>query len=148
MADRSQSACLNHPESPAAARCATCGKPVCQICLVQRNGACYCSNQCADNAEKSFGRVNTVIESKQRADGKAFKRGIIFLIILAILAAAGYFYYVNNKAEVQRTLKKTERQLKRTEGKLSRHAKSVKSDIQENLPGDSKYKKEREQLVK
>ena len=45
MADLSHSVCLNHPDSQATARCATCGKPVCQICVVQRNHTTYL--QCA-----------------------------------------------------------------------------------------------------
>lgn len=148
MADISQSVCLNHPETPAVIRCATCGKPICSKCIVNRNGSAYCSLQCADNAANSSGRVSEVLESKKRADRKSKGKFILFLIILAALAAGGYWYYQNNQGKVQRAIKKTERKLLRAENTVKAEARGAKSDIQRNLPGDSKYKKDREQLVK
>lgn len=34
--------CLNHPETPAAAFCRTCGKPLCDACKRQAQGTVYC----------------------------------------------------------------------------------------------------------
>ena len=148
MADISQSVCLNHPETPAVIRCATCGKPICEKCIVNMNGSAYCSTQCAVNAANSSGRVNEVLESKKRADSKSKGKFIVVLIILAALAAGGYWYYQNNQAKVQRAIKKTERKLRRAENSVKADAREAKKEIQKNLPGDSKYKKDRENLVK
>lgn len=140
MADISESVCLNHPDTPAVIRCATCGKPICQACIVRRNSSAYCSDTCADNAENSFDRVNDVIENKKKVDAKNRVRTIIILIILAAVAAGAYFYYTQNKSEVDRFINKTEKQ-------INSATKDAKGTIQKNLPGDSKYKKNRENLV-
>ena len=70
MADLSQSVCLNHPNTPAVARCATCGKPICSQCIVSRNGSSYCSAKCADSAASSDGRVKDVLAEKKRTNAK------------------------------------------------------------------------------
>ena len=90
MAKISDSVCLNHPDTPAVTRCATCGKPVCKNCIVNKNGSNYCSQVCADNAQKSAGRVSEVMESRKRADSR---RGVRTLVILIILIAAGAAAY-------------------------------------------------------
>ena len=89
MAKISESVCLNHPDTPAVTRCATCGKPVCKNCIVNKNGSNYCSQVCADNAQKSAGRVSEVMESRKRADSR---RGVRTLVILIILIAAGVLF--------------------------------------------------------
>lgn len=141
MADISQSVCLNHPDTPAVIRCAVCGKPICEKCIVNMNGSAYCSHQCAVNAANSVDRVNNVVESKKRADGRSKTRMIAILIILAALAAGGYYYYTQNKGKVKRMIRKTEQQ-------LDSAARESKNTIQENIPSSSHYKRNREDLVK
>src|SRR5712692_6206176 len=34
--------CLNHPETPAAAFCRICGKPLCEVCKRPAQGTIYC----------------------------------------------------------------------------------------------------------
>ena len=102
MADISESVCLNHPDTPAVTRCATCGKPICERCIVSRNGSNYCSETCADNAMNSVGRVNDVLENKRKVDAKGKKRTLIVIVILIAAAAAGYYYYTQNKDDVNR----------------------------------------------
>lgn len=141
MADISQSVCLNHPDTPAVIRCAACGKPICEQCIVELNGSKYCSESCAVNAAKSVDRVNDVVESKKRADSRSKVRGIIILIILAALAAGGYYYYTQNKSKVDRKFRKMEQS-------INSAAKDAKGTIQKNIPASSKYKNQRENLVK
>lgn len=141
MADLSESVCLNHPDTPAAARCATCGKPVCSQCLVTRNGSDYCSERCADNAENSEERVNNVLENKKKVDSKLRIRAIVLLILLIAAAAAAYYFYQHNKNDVDRFIRKTE-------NKVSSGARDAKNSIQKSIPSDSAYKKNRENLVK
>ena len=69
--------CVNHPNVQAAALCAFCSIPVCSRCIVERNTHHYCSEQCAENAEKigleqttadaynygiEFSEANTILE--------------------------------------------------------------------------------------
>ena len=97
MAKISDSVCLNHPDTPAVTRCATCGKPVCKNCIVNKNGSNYCSQVCADNAQKSAGRVSEVMESRKRADSRRGVRTLVILIILIAAGAAAYYFYTKNK---------------------------------------------------
>lgn len=141
MADISESVCLNHPDTPAAARCATCGKPICERCIVNRNGSNYCSQTCADNAETSVGRVNDVLENKRKVDARTGRRTVIIVIILLAAAAAGYYFYHQNKDDVDSLVKKTEQ-------KVKKNVKDTKKSIQKSLPSSSTYKREREDMVK
>ena len=97
MANISDSYCLNHPDTPAAARCATCGKHVCEKCTVIRDGVSYCSDACADAAAASSGRVNSALEAGRKNAAKARVRSIVILIIIIAAAAGAWYYYSNNK---------------------------------------------------
>ena len=141
MADISNSYCLNHPDTPAAAHCATCGKHVCAQCVVERNGVKYCSKQCADAAANSTGRVNSAVNAERNIAAKARIRTIIILIILAAAAAGGWYYYQNNKNEVNSFVKKTGKNVQKGLDKS-------KNAIQKSVPGDSKYKRDAEAAVK
>ena len=127
MAKISDSVCLNHPDTPAVTRCATCGKPVCEICVVRKNGADYCSQVCASNAEKSAGRVNSVLESRKRANSRNGIRTLIVLIILAAIAALAYYFYSQNKDHVDSFVKKTERKISK---EIRQNAAETKKSIE------------------
>ena len=141
MADISESVCLNHPDTPAVTRCATCGKPICERCIVPRNGSNYCSETCADNAANSVGRVNDVLENKKKVEARVKKRTLIIIVILLAAAAGGYYYYTQNKDDVTRFVKKTER-------KVKKNVKETKKSIERSLPSSSTYKRDRENMVK
>lgn len=140
MAKISESVCLNHPDTPAVTRCATCSKPICKQCIVSKNGSSYCSRQCADNAAESVGRVGQVLENKKKADAKARRRTVIAAILLLAAAAAAYWYYSQNKDDVDRMVKKTERT-------INKAANDTKKSIENKLPSSSTYKREREDMV-
>lgn len=141
MADISESVCLNHPDTPAVIRCATCGKPICEQCIVERNFSKYCSEKCAENAANSAGRVNDVLENRKKVDARLRRRAVVILILLAAVAAAGYWFYTQNKSEVDRFVKNAEKKVNHT-------VQEAKGTIQENIPSSSTYKKNRENLVK
>ena len=141
MAEASNNVCPNHPDTPAVARCATCGKPVCAKCVVNKNGSQYCSARCASLAESTKDNVDTVLTAKKRTDSKGKVRTIITLIILVAAIAAGYFFYQRNRNDIKRFVKKTENQV--TTG-----AKDAKKSIDKGIPKSSKYKRDRENLVK
>lgn len=140
MADISESVCLNHPDTPAVARCASCNKPICKKCIVSRNGLNYCSEKCADRAASSVKRVDSVLENKKKVDAKSKKRTLIVIVILLAAIAAAAYYYHNNKDDINRMMKKTER-------KINRSMKSTKKSIEKSIPSSSTYKRDREKLV-
>ena len=141
MADISKSYCLNHPDTPAVARCATCGKHVCAQCVVSRNGSSYCSEACADSAANTAGRVNTAVSAERNIAARSRIRTIVILIILAAAAAGGWYYYQNHKDEVNSAVKKAG-------NKVQKSMDTTKQSIQKSLPGDSKYKRDVENSVK
>ena len=145
MADISKSYCLNHPDTPAVARCATCGKHVCAQCVVARNGSSYCSKACADSAANTAGRVNTAVAAERNIAARARMRAIVIIIILAAAAAAGLYYYQNHKDEVN---SKVNSAVKKAGNKVQKSMDSTKQSIQKGVPGDSKYTRDVENSVK
>ena len=141
MADRiNGSVCLNHPNTPAVKRCAVCSKPLCAECVQMHDGVPYCSDLCWDNAKRTGLLVKDVEERKKSTAVKVFIRKVIYLIIIVALAYGGYYYYTHNKSKVDAQLKKAKNA---TEQQLEKGKKS----IEKGLPGDSKYKKDREKMV-
>ncbi len=141
MADISESVCLNHPDTPAVTRCASCNKPICEKCIVTGNGGLsYCSKKCAENAIHSVKRVDQVLENKKKVDAKSRTRGIVIIVILLAILAAAVCFYHKNKEDVDRVMKKTERKINRT-------MKDTKKSIEKSLPSSSTYKRDREKMV-
>ena len=50
------SVCLNHPDTPAGARCTAYGKPVCKAYAISLGGSSCCSDAGADEAEHAASR--------------------------------------------------------------------------------------------
>ena len=141
MANISDSYCLNHPDTPAAARCATCGKHVCEKCTVIKNGVSYCSDACAAAAAASAGRVDSALEAGRRNAAKARVRSIVILIIIIAAAAGAWYYYSNNKDKVDSAVREAGKN-------VQKGLDNSKKKIQKGVPGDAKYKREREDLTK
>ena len=140
MADISESVCLNHPDTPAVCRCATCGKPVCNQCVVSRNGSGYCSEKCASDAADSVNRVSGALADKAKSDARRKKRAIVVLIVFIAAAGAAYFLYQRNRNDVDRFLRKTGNE-------ISRKAGETEQSIRQSIPSSSSYKRSRENLV-
>ncbi len=141
MADRiNGSVCLNHPNTPAVKRCAVCSKPLCADCVQMHDGVPYCSDLCWDNAKRTGLLVKDVEARKKSTNVKVFIRNVIYLIIIAALVYGGYYYYTHNKGKVDAKLKQAKNA---TEQQLEKGKKS----IEKGLPGDSKYKRDREKMV-
>ena len=140
MTDLSQSVCLNHPDTPAVARCATCSKPICEACVVNRNDSLYCSEECAANAAASVDRITRTLDEKRRTHTRTRYRTIILLLIILIAAAAASWYYFQNKSDVDRLMQKTGTE-------LDRKVQETKNTIQQGIPTSSQYKRGRENLI-
>ncbi len=141
MANLSETYCLNHPDTPAVARCATCGKHICAQCVVTKNGTKYCSEACAQAAANSAGRVDSAEAAGRRNASRARLRGIITLIILIAIAAGAWYYYKTHSKEVDSFVQKSGQ-------KVQQGLDASKKSIQKGVPGDSKYKRDREGAVK
>ena len=69
--------CFNHGDREGAARCAVCGKSVCEECVIRENGGNFCSAACRDKAAASTGRAEAVIAEKAKTDSVSFVRKLI-----------------------------------------------------------------------
>ncbi len=132
--------CLNHPHRPAVTVCAACGKPLCNECLIHSDDANYCSEACREKGLASRDRSAEVISTSAVVDRKARKRLWIIFILVLLLAGGGYYYYTQNKKSVNKKLNKISRTVKKETRKAIKAGK-------ESMPGDTKYKREREALV-
>ena len=149
MSEVLNSVCPNHPDTPAVARCAACGKPVCAKCLVTRNGVQYCSAQCASLAESRKDDVRIVMDSKKKVDSARKIRSVVILIVIIAAVAAGYYFYRHNRKDVNRHNRKdVNRFIQKTEKQLGSTARDAKNSIKSGIPKDSSYKRDRENLVK
>ena len=135
------SVCLNHPDTPAVAHCAVCRKPVCKECQKIYEGVTYCSKECYDNAKRTGVMVDDVIQKRSAVEFKRKIRNIIVLLVIVALAFAGWTYYKKNKSTIDAKAKSLKQQTEKT-------INDGKNTIDKGLIKDSKYKKDREGLLK
>ncbi len=134
------SVCLNHPDTPAVAHCAVCRKPVCGECRQIHDGVSYCSKECHENALRTGRMVDDVVAKRNAIERKRRIRNVILVIVLAAIGAAAYMFYSSNKSEIDAKVKNVK---SRTEQKLQEGKKAM----DKGLIKDSKYKKERENII-
>ena len=142
------SVCLNRPDTPAVARCASCNKPICARCIVRENGLNYCSRKCADLAGQGAARVGSVLDNKRKVEKKAYARNIVIAIIVLAAVAAGIFWYMRCREESKTLLEETDNFFRKAGKKINRAAKDAKQGIEDAMPSSSTYKRDRESLVK
>ena len=85
------------------------------------------------------------MESRKRADSRRGVRTLVILIILIAAGAAAYYFYTKNKDDVDRFVQKTEKELGE---KIKQNAGETKKSIEQGIPSNSKYKADREGMVK
>ena len=78
------SVCLNHPNMPAVARCATCSKPICGECVKVFDGVTYCSKLCYENALRTGMLTEKVYSQKATGDRRRTVMGAIKFIVIVI----------------------------------------------------------------
>ena len=133
--------CLKHPDREAAAVCAACGKPLCAECILHADEADFCSDNCHQKGIESRKRSIEVIRSAAESSRKSGRRALIWLIVVIIAGSAGWYFYKQNRKQIHK--------------KVSQVTSSVKAGANEAvnagkgaMPQDSKYKRDREALVK
>lgn len=141
MADVNGPVCLNHPDRPATDHCAACGKCICEECTVSRAGVSYCSETCADNAQRTQGAVDCALAGKKRADSRRKVRLVIGLIIFLAVIIGLLLLYRDRQEQDKEFFKQVGKE-------LDSSWKSTKKTIQKSMPSDSSYKKNREGLSK
>lgn len=88
--------CTKHPNTPATSRCLTCFKPLCEKCVVDRQGLDFCSEACAGKhfaSSKNLAEFNAREAAHKR---KALIKKLITLVVLLVLALGFAFAYTRN----------------------------------------------------
>ncbi|MBR2435015.1 MAG: hypothetical protein IKB22_06040 [Lentisphaeria bacterium] len=140
--------CLNHTSVPAAAICAACGKPICVQCIVPGPEGSYCSQECRERGTAAAAVSQGVLANKAKDNRKAKVRAIIIVIILLALGCAGYYYYINNKDEVEKHLETVKDSAESGVNMVKGKSHEIIDDTKKSMDKDSKYKRDREGLVK
>ena len=84
--------CINHHDRPAVAHCASCRRPICEECLVEKDGFKCCSRECLQTALASTAITNDILSRRRTANGAAVMGTIVkWIVILAVIGAALYF---------------------------------------------------------
>jgi len=100
--------CLNHPDVPAATRCETCFKPLCEDCVILENGVQFCSDNCAQNYSQSGERLDD-FNSQQRARRRRKRiRRFVTLVVIVVVAVVVWKWLQDNPdkaGELRRKLK-------------------------------------------
>ena len=84
--------CLNHPSTPAAARCATCGKPICEACFKMQDGLICCSDTCLANAIASQAKADQFVASRDKGEGLRRTYQIVRLAVIIVLVVLGFVF--------------------------------------------------------
>lgn len=132
------SVCLNHPDTPAVTRCVTCGKPLCENCIVAGK---YCSDSCRNAGISGAQRAGEVVKERRKTNAKGASRAVAITLIIALIAACAYWYYQKNSRKFNAKGSKLVQ-------KFDSAAQQVIRKGHEAIPKSSTYKRNRENLVK
>ena len=103
--------CLKHPNRLAVAHCSVCRRPVCQECVIERDGFKCCSEACLKLAKESTRRSADVVERRDRANARVNVGGIVRWIIIVALLLCAWIFRNNIKAVWNRVTGKSITQL-------------------------------------
>ena len=137
--------CLNHTDTPAVTRCAACGKPICEKCII---AGAYCSAECQKKADLAAGRTHQMMEGKARTDKKNKTVKTVIVLILLAAAAAGAYYYTQNPKKANKHFNELSGTVKKAGKAVSKRVEDAKERTDHKLNRDSRYKKNAENLVK
>ncbi|MBE6365494.1 MAG: hypothetical protein E7053_07055 [Lentisphaerae bacterium] len=132
--------CLQHPDRDAVTVCAACGKPLCAECVKSSGNADYCSESCLAKGESSRARAAEVISTSARVDRKLRGRFLIWFIIVLLLAIGAWYGYKKYQDKIDSHIEEAIDKVK--DGK----DEAIEAG-REAMPQDSKYKRDREDLV-
>ncbi len=131
------SVCLNHPNVPAVAHCATCRKPICGDCAKTAKGITCCSDACLQNALDSRAVVGDILARKKKSEFKRIIRNLILLLIVLALAWFAYQHRQQLQDLFRKGKSKTEQVGKDAVGQVKSKTKTFKKELDE---GDARRK--------
>ena len=118
--------CFNHGDREAAARCAVCGKSLCEECVIRENNSTFCSAECKEKAAATTERARDVLAEKAKTDSARLVRRLIYIFILIAAAAAAWYFFEEHEDKVER---KFERSVESVEKSTSKLMKNIKDSL-------------------
>jgi B-box zinc finger protein len=99
MARQKESYCINHQDKIATTRCKTCSKPVCDDCVVRTDLGMYCSDNCAEQADRFSDKLEMSEEMRAAAKPKLaairrvkfLKKIAVYLVVIILILFGLYF---------------------------------------------------------
>lgn len=129
--------CLKHEDREAVVFCGGCGKPMCEECAVFEK---FCSARCMEAGKKAAIRSEKVLNERSRTNASKALRKFIFIVITMGLAVFAGWYYWQNKKTIDHKARQILRKADKANQDMFESAK--------HKPLDSKYKRDRENLVR
>jgi len=126
------SVCLNHPDVPAVAHCATCRKPICADCAKTAEGITCCSNACLQNALDSGIVVGDIMARKKKSGLKRAVRNLITLLIILVLAWFAYQHRDRLMDLFRKGKAKTEQVSQEAVGQIKTKTDNYKKELDAN----------------
>jgi hypothetical protein len=83
--------CIEHPDRPAAARCAACHRPVCSSCVVTTADGKFCSHTCADKTSDYRKRAKKIKAPGGGGIAKLVRLVVWIVVIIVILGVVNRF---------------------------------------------------------
>jgi len=81
---------------PAVARCFSCFKPVCEICLVQADNHDFCSEKCAESHARTDRSFQGFLEVERQIRRKRNIRRVISTVVFFFIVAGAIKFWIDN----------------------------------------------------
>ena len=133
--------CFFHGEREAAARCAVCGRSVCEECVKREGSYTFCSPECQEKGAAMLGRSEDVLAEKKKTNSSTLVRKLIYFFVLLAAIAAAYHFYANNKKAVDSKINSSVTSIKKETSKVIKETSKA-------IPKSSQMKRQKENLVK
>jgi len=110
--------CLSHTDRQAVSRCETCFKPLCEECILEKDGVHFCSEACVVNYAESGERVQQYEAVKRRERRRKLRRRLLLLIIIIALGAAAYHWHKSNPKRSKELREKLQKEAQKAKKKV------------------------------
>lgn len=88
-----EAVCYKHGNVAAVTKCALCARPICRECIVNSEGAIFCSQPCAQRHKKDAAELHHKIKAATQGKG-LFATLLPWILIAAVGAAAAEYFGV------------------------------------------------------
>ncbi|MCF7853353.1 MAG: hypothetical protein K9N51_01035 [Candidatus Pacebacteria bacterium] len=100
MAAIQDKVCRNHPDRPATERCDNCFKPLCEDCVLIRDGKPFCSERCFENQLEVSRNISSFETRRKREVLLRRRRRLVRATLMILLLGAVLAYILTHQSQV------------------------------------------------